>query len=62
LLIFRVNLFRGKEIEKSRRFVFRAPEYETDSEDDDDKALVVSDTGKHFTCDEIYLRCLFREP
>lgn len=51
----RVNLFSGKEIEKGRRFVFRAPEYETDSEDDDDKALVVSDTGKHFTCDEIYL-------
>lgn len=42
--------------------MFRAPEYETDSEDDDDKALVVSDTGKHFTCDEIYLRCLFHEP
>lgn len=51
----RVNLSGRKEIEKGRRFVFRAPEYETDSEDDDDKALVVSDTGKHFTCDEIYL-------
>lgn len=57
-----VNLSGRKEIEKGRRFVFRAPEYETDSEDDDDKALVVSDTGKHFTCDEIYLRCLFHEP
>ncbi|CAL5203768.1 unnamed protein product [Lathyrus oleraceus] len=53
----RLNLSHGKEIEKSKRFVLRAPEYETESEgeDEDNKALVVASTGKHFTCDDLYL-------
>lgn len=59
---FRLILSAEKEVEKGRSFVFRAPEYETESEDDDDKALVLASTGKRFTCDELYLRCLFCEP
>ena len=51
----RLNLSGGNVIEKGRKFVLRAPEYETESEDDDDKALVVASTGKRFTCDELYL-------
>lgn len=50
----RLNLSGGKEIEKGRAFVFCAPEYETESEDDDDKALVVASTGKRFNYDELY--------
>ncbi|WJX33576.1 hypothetical protein P8452_21769 [Trifolium repens] len=50
----RLNLSGGKEIEKGRTFVFCAPEYETESEDDDDKALVVASTGKRFNYDELY--------
>ncbi|XP_004502381.1 mRNA export factor GLE1 [Cicer arietinum] len=51
----RLILSAEKEVEKGRSFVFRAPEYETESEDDDDKALVLASTGKRFTCDELYL-------
>lgn len=35
---------------------------DTDSEDGDEKDLGVAGIGKRFTCDELYLRCLFLEP
>ncbi|KAK7387543.1 hypothetical protein VNO78_28426 [Psophocarpus tetragonolobus] len=55
---FDKTISRGKEIERGRAFVLRADEYEmedTESEDDDDKTLVVAGSGKRFTCDELYL-------
>ncbi|KAL2332722.1 hypothetical protein Fmac_013935 [Flemingia macrophylla] len=57
---FTKTISRGKKIERGRAFVLRADEYDmedTDSEDDDrdGKALVVSGSGKRFTCDELYL-------
>ncbi|KAG4995532.1 hypothetical protein JHK86_032359 [Glycine max] len=50
----------GKEIQRGRAFVLRADEFDmedSESDDDDhvDRALVVTDSGKRFTCDELYL-------
>lgn len=47
--------------------MLRADEFDmedSESDDDDhvDRALVVTDSGKRFTCDELYLRCSFLEP
>ncbi|XP_058767179.1 mRNA export factor GLE1-like [Vicia villosa] len=46
----------GKKLRKVEGLYF-VPQYKTESEndDEDDKALVVSSTGKHFTCDDLYL-------
>ncbi|XP_058755093.1 mRNA export factor GLE1-like isoform X2 [Vicia villosa] len=46
----------GKKLRKVEGLYF-VPQYKTESEndDEDDKALVVSSTGKHFTCDDLYV-------
>ncbi|XP_019417023.1 PREDICTED: protein GLE1 isoform X1 [Lupinus angustifolius] len=55
--LFDKTISRGKneEIKRGKPFILRADEYEmedTESEDEDEKALVV---GKRFICDELYL-------